>query len=76
MANININNLSGSDSFNDSESFLIDITDDAEDILGGGIVETIVDASVKLIKILFGSRDLVLGEPVCSSNGKVIPCPM
>ncbi len=74
MANININSLSGSDSFKNSESYIIDITDDAEDVLGGGIVETIVDASVKLIKTLFGSRDLVVGPPVCSSDGKVVPC--
>jgi hypothetical protein len=35
MANINVSNLSGSDLFNDSESFMIDITDDTDSILGG-----------------------------------------
>jgi hypothetical protein len=35
MANININNLSGSDLFNDSESFMVDITDDTDHIVGG-----------------------------------------
>ncbi len=53
MANININNLSGSDSFNNSESFLIDITDDAENILGGGIVDRIVAAGRAIINIFF-----------------------
>ncbi len=51
MANINISNLSGSDSLNDSESYLIDITDDAGNILGGGIIDRIVAAGRAIINI-------------------------
>ncbi len=53
MANININNLSSSDSFNNSESYLIDITDDAGNILGGGIVDRIVAAGRAIKNIFF-----------------------
>jgi hypothetical protein len=35
MADIKISNLSGSDLFNDSESFMVEIVDDTEFILGG-----------------------------------------
>jgi hypothetical protein len=53
MANINISNLSGSDLCNDSDSYLIDITDDAENILGGGIVDRIVAAGRAIKNIFF-----------------------
>jgi hypothetical protein len=38
MANINISNLSGSDLFNDSESFLTEISDESSEIMGGILI--------------------------------------
>jgi hypothetical protein len=35
MANIKVKDFCGSDLFNDSESFLMDISEDAEQIAGG-----------------------------------------
>jgi hypothetical protein len=53
MANVNINNLPGSDLFNGSDSYIIDITDNAENILGGGLKERIVTAVRAIIDIFF-----------------------
>jgi hypothetical protein len=67
MANINISNLSGSDSFNDSDSYIIDITDDTENILGGGLKEVIttVGTAIKdIINVLFPPPGtLTVGPP-------------
>jgi hypothetical protein len=38
MANINISNLSGFDLFNDSESFLTEISDESSEITGGILI--------------------------------------
>ena len=57
MANININNLSSSDLHNDSDSYLIDITDDAGNILGGGLKERIVRAIRAIIDIFDPSSE-------------------
>ena len=38
MADIKISNLSGSDLFNDAESFMSEINNEATDSIGGGLV--------------------------------------
>jgi hypothetical protein len=42
MANIKINSLSGSDLFNDSESFLVEISDEANEIIGGALPTSLI----------------------------------
>jgi hypothetical protein len=75
MANINISNLSGSDLCNDSDSYLIDITDDTENILGGGLKEVIttVGTAIKsVLNVLFPPSEMVLtvGEPTITPMPK------
>jgi hypothetical protein len=63
MANINISNLSGSDLCNDSDSYLIDITNDAENILGGTFGDAII-RGVKKALLDLGLVELTVGEPI------------
>ncbi len=48
MANININNLSGFDLFNDSESFLTEISDESNEIIGG-LKSSIIVCTVTIV---------------------------
>jgi hypothetical protein len=73
MANININNLSGSDLFNDSESFLTEINDEINDEINeiaGGLshVTNLGSAAAGLRTWQCAGSDLWVGPPVVIKN--------
>jgi hypothetical protein len=69
MANININNLSGSDLFNDSESFLTEINDEINEIVGGlSHVTDLGSAAARLRTWLCSASDIWVGPPVVIKN--------
>jgi hypothetical protein len=69
MANININNLSGSDLFNDSESFLTEINDEINEIAGGlSHVTDLGSAAAGLRTWQCAGSDLWVGPPVVIKN--------
>jgi hypothetical protein len=45
MADIKISNLSGFDLFNDSESFMVELSDENEQIVGGKSIVDCLDAT-------------------------------
>jgi hypothetical protein len=59
MSDIKIDNISGSDLFNDSESFMVEISDDNEKVTGG-----ITPASISRITDLITNRCPYGGESV------------
>jgi hypothetical protein len=69
MANININSLSGSDLFNDSESFLTEISEETNEIVGGlSHVTDLGSAAAGLRTWQCAGSDLWVGPPVVIKN--------
>jgi hypothetical protein len=54
MADIKISNLSGNDLFSDSESFLTELSDASEEIVGGALVDVCIAGTCNITVKLCG----------------------
>jgi hypothetical protein len=59
MADIKISNLSGNDLFSDSESFLTELSDASEEIIGGALVDVCIAGTCNITVKLCGVFTIV-----------------